>query len=65
MKCDVYFSRLYRSQELGANENMNGLIQRYFPKGGDFDQVTGGDCLVGTQIEHAAKDASRLQSSVL
>ena len=38
--CDVYFARPCHSGEHGTNENMNGLIRQYFPKGTDFDQVT-------------------------
>ena len=37
---EVYVARPYHSWERGANENMNGLIRQYFPKGTDFDQVT-------------------------
>ena len=33
LDCDVYFARPYRSWERGANENVNGLLRRYFPKG--------------------------------
>ena len=40
LDCKVYFARPYHSWERGANENMNGLIRQYFPKGTDFDQVT-------------------------
>lgn len=40
LECEVYFARSYHSWERGTNENMNGLIRQYFPKGTDFDQVT-------------------------
>ena len=36
----VYFATPYASWERGANENTNGLLRRYFPKGTNFLKVS-------------------------
>lgn len=41
----VYFARPYHSWERGSNENTNGLIRQYIPKGFDFDELTPEDIL--------------------
>jgi IS30 family transposase len=36
----IYFADPYRSSQRGRNENCNGLVRDYFPKGTDFKLVT-------------------------
>jgi IS30 family transposase len=36
----LFFAHPYRSGERGANENSNGIIRRFFPKGTDFANVS-------------------------
>ena len=37
---DVYFTDPYASYQRGANENANGLLRQYVPKGTDLRTVT-------------------------
>lgn len=37
---NVFFAHAYHSWERGTNENTNGLLRQYFPKGLDFRKIT-------------------------
>ena len=37
---DFFFTNPYHAWERGLNENTNGLVRQYFPKGIDFTKIT-------------------------
>ncbi len=52
----VYFAQPYHSWERGTNENTNGLIRQYLPKGSCFKEVTQSHC---NQIERSLNNRPR------
>lgn len=52
----VYFAHPYSSFERGANENVNGLVRWYFPKGTDFALVSEEEI---RQVEYALNTRPR------
>jgi len=43
LDCNIYFAKPYHSWERGLNENTNGLLRRYYPKGMALSQVSHDD----------------------
>ena len=56
LQISFYFYKPYHSWERGANENTNGFIRQYIPKGTDFSEITDE---FGSRIENKLKNRPR------
>ncbi len=53
LNCDYYFCHPYSSWERGLNENINGLIRQYIPKGSSFEKLTKKDIkIIENKLNH-------------
>jgi IS30 family transposase len=59
----VYFADPYSAWQRGTNENTNGLLRQYFPKGTDFTKVTEEDlALASKKLNHRPRKCLGYQS---
>jgi IS30 family transposase len=59
----VYFADPYAAWQRGTNENTNGLLRQYFPKGTDFRKVTQQNlALVVKKLNHRPRKCLSYQS---
>jgi IS30 family transposase len=56
LRLAVYFAEPYKAWQRGSNENTNGLLRQYFPKGIDFKRIT--PCQV-TRVEKLLNERPR------
>ena len=62
---DYYFAHPYHSWERGSNENLNGLVRQYFPKGSDFSSISDEDVIrVQEKINNRPRKRFRFKSPI-
>lgn len=53
LKADFFFAHPYKAWQRGLNENTNGLVRQYLPKGSSFESLTHRDILnVTRKLNH-------------
>ena len=59
----IYFADPYSAWQRGSNENTNGLIRQYFPKGTNFKDITNKDlALVVKKLNHRPRKSLNYQT---
>jgi len=59
----IYFADPYSAWQRGSNENTNGLIRQYFPKGTNFKDITNKDLeLVVKKMNHRPRKSLNYQT---
>lgn len=59
----IYFADPYSAWQRGSNENTNGLIRQYFPKGTEFKEITNKDlALVVKKLNHRPRKSLNYQT---
>jgi IS30 family transposase len=59
----IYFADPYSDRQRGLNENTNGLIRQYFPKGTNFKDMTNKNfALVVKKINHRPRKSLNYQT---
>ena len=62
----VYFAHPYASWERGTNENTNGLIRQFFPKGSSFESISDEDVeFVMSNLNHRPRKCLGFQTPAM
>jgi len=63
LNAQIFFAHPNSAWERGTNENANGLIRQYFPKGSDFSKITNQEVeVVSDRLNHRPRKCLGLES---